>query len=114
MRPWTSLLPSLVAAGCSASAHVPPGPETSVNAAVHPVVTAQADAIAVPPLALTPPRPPTRVVIISEDGLAADALDPELAPTPDEGAAQAAAVAAFESATGATVELDDLGAITSG
>lgn len=36
-----------------------------------------------------------------------------MTPTPDEAAAQAAAVAAFEGATGATVELDQLGAVTS-
>lgn len=78
MRPWASLLPLLVGGACSASARVPPGPEVSASVAVHPVVLAPADAALAPPP--VPSAPPTRVVIISEDGLAADALDPALAP----------------------------------
>lgn len=81
MRRWPSLAALAAGAGCSAaSTRVAPAPEPA-GPALHAVVEAQGATSTVPPPPPAPPPPPTRVVIISEDGLAADALDPSLAPT---------------------------------
>lgn len=76
----TALAAAAVAAsvgllGCSAPA---PSSSTGPEAVEVPPPPAPP---APPPTPPAPPPPPTRVVIISQDGLAADALTPELAPT---------------------------------